>query len=297
MTPAGQTFRAHGAVTQVTAGGRALLNPKKTGSGAFAQPFGQVSGPGRARRAWWRLCALGAALGVGLAACGPRLAIPPLPAPAAVGADTGAAARLARALAPVLFTQPDEPFGLRRVVAVVHPTRRVIGYHLLWHDDAHAAWIPGTIPTDEEVVWVGYDTTGAPTEVWTYWHGAILHTAWPRAQVAIAVQWGKHGSMPYGTPSGGLPRGRTLRAFWLYHWLGLPDLLLGRLERPGPGCFCHGYGRYRRFTEPLRLDDRVDLVLVTRDPYARLERIFGRPYSRKPAWPWRVDLDEVKGVT
>src|SRR5438046_3203018 len=96
-----------------------------------------------------------------MAACGPHAHIPPRPAePQSVeGAllSTDSSARLARALAPVLFLQRDEWFPLSRVVAVVHPTRRIIAYHLLWQDDVHGSWIPFTVPTDEEVVWVGYD--------------------------------------------------------------------------------------------------------------------------------------------
>ena len=79
------------------------------------------------------------------------------------------------------------------------PTRRVIAYHLLWQDDVNGSWIPFTVPTDEEVVWVGYDSTRAPTDIWTYWHGTLLHADWrERGQVAIDVQWGKHGSLPHG---------------------------------------------------------------------------------------------------
>jgi len=46
---------------------------------------------------------------------------------------------------------------------------------------------------------VGYDITRVPTDSWTYCHGKILHAAWrDRSQVAIDVQWGKHGSLPHG---------------------------------------------------------------------------------------------------
>src|SRR5919108_4353763 len=119
---------------------------------------------------------------VALGACGPRAHIPPRtlePHPVAGAlADSDAAARLARAIAPVLFLQRDEWFPLERVVAVVHPTRPVIAYHLLWRDDIHGSWIPFTVPTDEEVVWVGYDSSAAPTDIWTFWHGTVLHTPW-----------------------------------------------------------------------------------------------------------------------
>ena len=156
-----------------------------------------------------RVC-LGLALGF-LTACGPHAHIPLRPAnlPDAL-APTDSGALLARRLAPVLYLQPDETFPLERVVAVLHPFRRVIAYHLLWRDDVHGSWIPFTIPTDEEVLWVGYDSTYAPTDVWTYRHGKILDTGWPRSQVAIDVQWGKHGSLPRNVRQSDLPRPCTL---------------------------------------------------------------------------------------
>src|SRR5206468_12440129 len=134
---------------------------------------------------------------VSAAGCGPHAHIPARPTaiPGAVEAsDSGAV--LARALAPLLYTQRDEWFPLERVVAVLHPTRPIIAYQLLWRDDVHGSWIPFTVPTDEEVLWVGYDSSHVPTDLWTYWHGRILHTPWPRSQVRIDVQWGKHGSLP-----------------------------------------------------------------------------------------------------
>src|SRR5687767_6738293 len=86
------------------------------------------------------------------AGCGPIAHIPaaPITVPGAL-ADTDSAALLARTLAPVLYLQPDEWFRLERVVAVVHPERRIIAYHLLWRDDVHGAWLPFTIPTDQEI--------------------------------------------------------------------------------------------------------------------------------------------------
>lgn len=136
-----------------------------------------------------RIC-VGLALSV-LTACGPHAHIPLRPAnlPNAL-APTDSGALLARRLAPVLYLQRDETFPLEQVVAVLHPLRRLIAYHLLWRDDVHGSWIPFTVPTDEEVLWVGYDSTYAPTDIWTYWHGQILHTTWPRSQVAIDIQWG-----------------------------------------------------------------------------------------------------------
>jgi hypothetical protein len=223
-------------------------------------------------------------------ACGPKARIPELGLQQrslmGVLPESSTTAQLARSLAPVLFLQRDEPFPLSRVVAVVHPTRRVIAYHLLWKDDAHGSWIPFTVPTDQEIVWVGYDSTSAPTELWAFWHGKILHTDWKdRGGVLVNVQWGKHGSLPRGVVESDLPRFQKLNGFYAIAWAGLPDLWLGKLTRPGPGCFCFGYGRYREFTRPLLLAERVDVVARTEDPNEILTAVFGRRYSKKRPWP------------
>ncbi len=186
----------------------------------------------------------------------------------------------------MLYVQRDEWFPLERIVAVVNPDRPIIAYHLLWKDDVDGSWIPFTIPTDEEVVWVGYDSTHAPSDVWTYWHGKILHADWRRrGEPAIDVQWGKHGSLPHGVIESDLPWNRKLNTFYAFTWLGLPDIWLGDLTRRGPLCFCHGYSRYRQFTRVESLATRVDVVVRTLDAREALAAIFGRPYSKKRPWP------------
>jgi hypothetical protein len=220
-------------------------------------------------------------------ACGPRAHIPPRPLviPDALGANDGAAV-LARSLAPLLYIQRDEWFPLERVVAVVNPVRPIIAYHLLWRDDVHGSWVPFTVATDEEVVWVGYDSTHAPTDIWTFWHGALLHADWrERGQVAIDVQWGKHGSLPHRTVESDLPAWRKLNLFYAFVWLGLPDIWLGDLTRRGPLCFCHGYARYRDYSKLLPLADRIDVVVRANDATNALAAVFGRPYSNKRPWP------------
>ena len=224
---------------------------------------------------------------VGLSACGPRANIPPRPlsVPGALSpSDSGA--MLAHALAPLLYVQRDEWFPLQRVVAVLHPTRRVIAYHLLWQDDVNGSWIPFTVATDEEVVWVGYDSTRGPTDLWTYWHGTLLHADWrERGQVAVDVQWGKHGSLPHGLIESDLPSIKKLNDFYAFTWLSLPDMWLGNLTRRGPWCFCHGYARYRDFSREMPLAGRLDLVVRAEDARDALGAVFGRPYSRKTPWP------------
>ena len=227
------------------------------------------------------------ALATILVACGPASFLPPRlgPLPPSLLASASDAG-IARTLAPVLYLQRDEPFALVRALAVVDGRRRIVAYHLLWRDDAHGAWLPSTRPTDEEIVWVGYDSSGAPTEVWTFWHGRILHLPWNRRTVEIDVQWGKHGSLPRGLRESDLPRFQTLNVFYLAAVLGLPDIALGRLNRPGPWGFFRGYRRYREFTEPLAVAPRLNAVLRA-GPYAELgmRSVFGWNYSRKRGWP------------
>ncbi|MGH7719049.1 MAG: hypothetical protein ACREON_09435 [Gemmatimonadaceae bacterium] len=220
-----------------------------------------------------------------LTGCGPRARVPTLPLSlAGVLPPEDSGAVLARQLAPTLYLQRDETFQLLRVVAVLHPTRPVIAYHLLWQDDAMGAWLPFTTPTDQEIVWVGYDSTHAPSDLWTYWHGTLLHADWRgKGQVLVDVQWGKHGALPRGTPPGDLPPLRSLRAFYALSWV-LPDLWLGSFSRPGPLCFCHTFSRYKQFTRPLLLGPRLDAIVRSSRPHTVLERVFGR-YSRKVEWP------------
>lgn len=236
-----------------------------------------------------------------LAACGPHAHIPPrgvepVPGVAATGDSVDV---LAHRLAPVLYLQRDETFPLSRVVAVVHPTRPIIAYHLLWRDDVHGAWIPFTVPTDEEVVWVGYDpATYAPTDLWSYWHGRILHTDWHnKGGPAFDIQWGKHGSLPHGTALGDLPWDRSMNLFYAFTIIGAPDIWLGNTDRKGPWCFCHSFRRYRDFSRPLDVSTRLDAVVRTADPHAALKAVFGTRYSNKIEWPplahARADADSA----
>ena len=221
-----------------------------------------------------------------LFACGPRAHIPPRPLAPIGHADSDSISALAKRLAPMLYLQRDETFPLERIVAVVHPTQRIVAYHLLWRDDAHGAWLPFTIPTDEEVVWVGYDSSYTANQIWTYWHGAILHMRWPHGRRAeIDVQWGKHGSMPRGIDENTLPIALSLDSYFLYSWFGAPDIMLGRLVRKGPSCFCRSYRRYREFNRPLDTATRLDAVVHSIDASETLGRVFGIPYSHKPEWP------------
>src|SRR6516165_9933903 len=104
-------------------------------------------------------------------ACHRAAVLPPLPVAMHSLADSQQTV-LARALAPTLYLQRDEYFPLERVVAIVHPRRPLIAYVLVWQWDVNGQWMPWTKSSDEEEVWVGYDSlTRKPTDLWTYWHG------------------------------------------------------------------------------------------------------------------------------
>jgi hypothetical protein len=223
-----------------------------------------------------------------LLACAPTVQLPPAPLPReALRSARDSSTVLARALAPVLYVQRDEPFPLDRVAAVRHPTRPIIAYHLLWRHDINGQWVPWAVPSDEEVVWVGYDpSTGAPRDLWTYWHGSILHTPWSAdAQPAVDVQWGKHGSLPHGVIESDLPRAKTLNVFYVLEYFFLPDIWLGRISHGGPLGFFHSYARYRDFSIVMDLRDRLDAVFCVEDPSRVLPTVFGRRYAHKRPWP------------
>ena len=228
-------------------------------------------------------------LGTALAAfgCGPLAQIPAVPAsvPGQL-AKSDSIAVLARALAPTLYVQRDEPFALERVVAVAHPSHRIIAYHLLWRDDAYGSWLPFSEPTDAEIVWVGYDSSFVPVDVWTYWHGTILHADWRgKGPVAFDVQWGKHGSLPRATHLADLPPLKSVAVFYALTWFGIPDLWLGNLSRDGPWCFCHGYERYRDFSRAVPIAPRLDAVVRVSNPRSALRAVFGTGYTNKRPWP------------
>lgn len=221
-----------------------------------------------------------------LVACGRHVTLAPVPLHVPGQSDSAGVA-LAVALAPVLHVQRDEPFALDRVVAVLNPERPVIAYHLLWSHDVNGQWVPWSKASDAEEVWVGYDShTNLATDIWTYWHGDILHTAWTGKGVPqISVQWGKHGSLPFGVIESDLPRSRTLNLFYIAEFVLLPDIWLGKASHGGPWGFFHSYGRYRDFSRIVPLRHRLDAIVTSDDPKPALDLIFGPRHADKQAWP------------
>jgi len=112
---------------------------------------------------------------------------------------------LARRFLPRLFTTTSEPFRLQDFAIILHPSRRLVAYHLFWEDDID--FPEDNDPCDHEVLWVEYaEDQKTIAGVRTYFHGRILRGSGEALQDAKAnggrsrvnVQWGKHGSLPLG---------------------------------------------------------------------------------------------------
>jgi hypothetical protein len=227
--------------------------------------------------------------GASISGCYRHSGIPPVPETIPFSADSSAT-RLAKSLAPMLYVQRDEPFPLERVVAVVHPTRPIVAYVLDWQWDVNGQWMPWTKSSDEEEVWVGYDPlTFAPTDLWTYWHGSVLHADWrANGRPAVDVQWGKHGSLPHGVVESDLPRFKSLNMMYALEFALLPDIWLGKVVHGGPWGFFHSYGRYRDFEGPVLLSNQLSAVVCAKDARPALRVLLGARYSNKLEWPDKV---------
>ena len=85
-----------------------------------------------------------------------------------------------RRFAPRVYTTATEFFPLRDFAAVLHPSERLIAYHLFWEDDID--FPEDNDPCDHEVVWVQFSRDGLTLErFWTYFHGRILDGGEPAA--------------------------------------------------------------------------------------------------------------------
>lgn len=192
------------------------------------------------------------------------------------------------ALAPGLRRVEGDPFPLRDVVAIQHPSRPWIAYHLFWEDDID--FPEDNDPADHEVLWVEYEpASGQPKSVATYFHGQILRGV-PDAdgRIQVAVEWGKHGSLPlesggkYADPAGLRAHWRTLHD----HGTRLPD---HPLARGWPKRFSGEWEAYREFTVSVETRPRLErerLVWVSAWGNAVLNQYALRyNFAPKTEWP------------
>jgi hypothetical protein len=220
--------------------------------------------------------------------------------------------------APRLHVTETEFFPLRDFAAVLHPTERLVAYHLFWEDDID--FPEDNDPCDHELVWVQFSADGSTLErFWTYFHGRILsggeaaladaraHGMRPR----VNVQWGKHGSMPVGWESlpivadaGDIERkylslgsaipladynratwqklqgeGRRLKDHALSRRLGWPDTFTGDWNQ---------FIAFTRVVDPLPFVERHRMVSVSRWNSAVIDQDF-LAYNFRPKTEWPID--------
>ncbi len=198
--------------------------------------------------------------------------------------------------APRLYTIADEYFNLMDIVAILHPEKSIIAYHLFWEDDID--YPDDKEPCDHEVVWIEYDEyTEEAIKIYTYFHGKILQTheavneanahnmhAW------IGVEWGKHGSLPWDAAGlkSGKPNAKLRKNWERLHTDGIrmPSHLLAQAW---PKKFEGNWDTYRDF---IKLVDSVDMleekqmIVVSRWGNAVLNQMFvSYNFAAKKEWP------------
>jgi hypothetical protein len=223
--------------------------------------------------------------------------------------------KLARGFAPRIYTTSSEYFPLKDFAAILHPTERLIAYHLFWEDDID--FPEDNDPCDHELIWVQYSSDKSSIEnTWTYFHGRILtasetalrdaraHAMRPR----VNVQWGKHGSLPAGweelkivANQGDIEKnylpinqqitlkqyneatyrkladeGRRWRDHPLSLRLGWPQKFQGRWDE---------FINFNRFIEPLQILDKNMMARVSRWNSATINQHF-LTYNFRPKTEW-----------
>jgi len=202
---------------------------------------------------------------------------------------------LARQFAPRLMLVAGEFFPLKDIVAILHPDKPLIGYHLFWEDDL--GFPSDNNPCDHEVVWVEYDpATKRVTKVSTYWHGRIVSTEAAAADANshggrpwIGVEWGFHGSVPWQAPGNVAEVDRILRDHWEKAHTRLKAQPADPLARGWPREFAGDFAAFTKWTVPFdprpMLRER-GLVFVSRWPNATLNRWALRyNFAAKMEWP------------
>ncbi|KAA0565775.1 hypothetical protein F0342_03535 [Bacillus sp. CH30_1T] len=129
--------------------------------------------------------------------------------------------RLIQTFCPILMITPKECFPLKDIVAIHHPSKPLMGYHLFWEDDYD---FPDDYePCDHEEIWIEYHpVTEVVTNVMCWFHSRVLSSeaAVKEAQnhqqrAIIRIEWGKHGSLLCGWEKMKEPLTGILLSDWL----------------------------------------------------------------------------------
>ncbi len=206
--------------------------------------------------------------------------------------------KLALHFIPRLYTTPSEYFSLEDIVAVLHPERSVIAYHLFWDDDID--FPEDNDPTDHEIIWIEYDEKSMNvTDVITYFHGKRLRNAAAvkdanehEGRARINIEWGKHGSIPYCSSSGNC---KKFYGLLQDHWKKLHDIGIRKPDHyfalNWPHKFAGNFSDYTdfsRFIEPVSMLKTNNTIVKTEWANAVLDQYF-LPYNFYPKteWPWQ----------
>jgi hypothetical protein len=225
---------------------------------------------------------------------------------------TGEEWALVKRFAPRLYVTPTEFFPLKDFAVILHPSNRLIAYHLFWEDDID--FPEDNDPCDHELIWVEYaEDRQTLKRLWTYFHGQILdggreaveearqHAMRPR----INVQWGKHGSMPVSWENLKVRRdanaeGAEPISLKLYN-----EETFGKLSSAGrrlpnhliavrgkwPVKFTGDWSAFTNFSklvEPLRLLEQRRMALVSSWNSAAINQHF-LSYNFRPKTEWPPD--------
>ena len=220
---------------------------------------------------------------------------------------TAAEQALIRKFAPIVLTTPNEPFALKDVAAIVHPTEPWIAYHLFWDDDID--FPDDNDPCDHEVIWIRLDATRTGIRsIHTYFHGRILSDSTAVVgRPKVVSQWGKHGTMPMNwrtlhiqADSDDVERGRlqTDRALRLEEYNQATWQKLHNQGRDGQGSplakswplrFEGSWQEFTNFSRAVDLEPRLrkgGMKMVSYFNNAVINRYFLRyNFAAKTEWP------------
>ncbi len=210
--------------------------------------------------------------------------------------------------APLLHLTETEFFPLKDVVAVHHPKKPVIAYHLFWEDDYD---FPDDYePCDHEQIWVAYDRSNERlTGVWAFYHGSIITTARAvemanetNGRAVIRVQWGKHGSIPADGEHVRLPGGTVLEDMQdAYQRVSAGGRASNHpiKQRSWPKAY---QGTWRDFMNfPVSVDSRSyledkDYIICSHLSNAVIQQYFlTYNFAAKYGWPWHAPVYNESG--
>jgi hypothetical protein len=199
---------------------------------------------------------------------------------------------LALRFAPILSMHSNEPYHVVAVIAVFHPSKPLIAYHIFFEDDAFMAGRGKAF--DHELVWVEYDpVTLKITDARTLWHRTVLRTesclmdAKASGQRPnIDIQWGQHGPLPSGWRSLVTARPRIELAMHYRVARYINRLPKASATKPAVS-FSGSYKDYLTFTEKVDAADYIHAedVVTAEHSLEFLRARLGMTFLPKKEWP------------